>query len=231
MRRNILTFLFILLSIAAYAGSSNSEKVPADKVPIDSLNAQLYGIAGDSVNIKDMVTAQIEAARNKQVQDSITAADSNSVQKLPAKTAVESQAVVTLKHNSEKTELEKLSEYLDPVFQAVRMSNELTIKMAIMGVATFFAFFIILIRRTRLGKKKTTKRDTKDGIKLIREEKVKDKKDGKLSLVRNKLLGSAPSFQLSKESVSKNARELNIAKGEIYLAARIKSHELKKASY
>ena len=79
--------------------------------------------------------------------------------------------------------------------------------------------------------KKTVKRDMKDGIKLIREEKVRDKKDSQLSQIRNKLMGNASSFQLSKDSISKNARELNIAKGEIYLAARIKSHELKKASY
>jgi hypothetical protein len=225
MRKNIISVLFVLFTFIVITGSSNVEKSP-----VDSVTANI-STGADTVNIRQMVIAQIENARKKQIQDSLTAQDTNKVANVPAKAVLISQAVVTLKHDNNSTNGNAFLAYVEPFIQIVRMPTEMTIKLAVMGFASIAAFLFVYVRRKKMSVKKTIKRNTKDGIKLIREEKVKDYRDGKLSLIRNKLLNSTSAFLLSKDSVSKNARELNIAKGEIYLAARIKSHELKKASY
>jgi len=178
-----------------------------------------------------MVLAQFDAARKKQAQDTVAPADTTTIKSTVEKAVVIAPAVVTLKPKPQKTQWETYFSYIEPALRAVCVSKEMTIKLSIMGSVSFAAFLVVIVRRKKLDTKKTIKRDTKDGIKLIREERVKDKKDSKLSQIRNKLIGSTSAFQLTNDSVSKNARELNIAKGEIYLAARIKSHELKKASY
>jgi len=230
MRINIIAGLFTIFSIMAFAGSKSSS-ASSGKVPKDSVKANITLAAADSIDIKKIVLAQFDAARKKQAQDSIAAADTNSIKSAVVKTAVVTQAVVTLKTKTQKNQWETYFSYLEPIIRVVTVSKEMTIKLSIMGSVSFLAFLVVFLRRKKLDSKKATKRNTKDGIKLIREERVKDKKDSKLSQIRNKLIGSASAFQLSNDAVSKNARELNIAKGEIYLAARIKSHELKKASY
>jgi len=226
MRKSLISVLFVLFTFTLLAGNSiDIRKAHADSAIVKLSNAS------DSINISQIVLAQIETARKKQTQDSLTAQDTNKVVTMPAKAVLISQAVVTLKQNNNTNSGNAFLAYVEPFIQIVRMPTEMTIKLAVMGIASMAAFLFVYIRRKKMSVKKSIKRNTKDGIKLIREEKVKDYRDGKLSLIRNKLLNSTSAFLLSKDSVSKNARELNIAKGEIYLAARIKSHELKKASY
>ncbi|MDR3627342.1 MAG: hypothetical protein P4L45_10940 [Ignavibacteriaceae bacterium] len=231
MKMNIIAVLITVFSLSAFAGSSNTNTSLADKISKNNLTPGITTATTDSVNVKQLVLAQIDAARKKQVQDSIAAAEAKSAQVVPPVAIVAEKAKVVLKKNIEKTQWEKLYAYAAPVMQYIQMSNEMAIRITVMVSVSFFAFAIVFIRRKKLSVKNSKKKDYKDGIKLIREERVKDKRDSKLSLIRNKLIGSASSFQLSNDTITKNARELNIAKGEIYLAARIKSHELKKASY
>jgi hypothetical protein len=225
MKKNIVTILFVYFSFVAFAGSSNYE------IAKDGLYANLSGAVGDSIDIKRMVDAQIESVRNKQIQDSIAFLKDKNIQSASVKAVVLSHEAITLKPQSQKTQWDTFFSYIKPIMQHVGTPNEMTIKLSIMGGASFFASLLVYVRRKKLNTKKITKSDFKNGIKLIREEKVKDKKYDKLSLIRNKLIGSTPAFQLSNDSVAKNARELKIAKGEIYLAARIKLQELKKVSY
>jgi hypothetical protein len=231
MKMNIIAVIVTFFSLSVFAGSSNVGISQADKTSKDNLAHGISGTTTDSVNVKQLVLAQFEAARKKQVQDSIAAVEAKSSQVVPAAAIVAVKAKVVLKQNIEKTQWEKLLSYAAPVVQYIQMSNEMIIRVSVMVTISFIAFALVFIRRKKLNTKKSKKKDYKDGIKLIREERVKDKKDSKLSLIRNKLIGSASSYQLSNDTITKNARELNIAKGEIYLAARIKSHELKKASY
>ncbi|MGA7723518.1 MAG: hypothetical protein WCA84_20300 [Ignavibacteriaceae bacterium] len=226
MKINIMLVLLVFFSIAVFAGSKSSQSVQPNS-NIDSLKKNISGLTADSIDIREIVLAQIEAARKKQSQDSLNILDAKNI---PLNAVVIPQAVIKIKPKVEKTKWDKLYAYIENVIQNVHIYNEVTIKLSIMGTAAFFAFLLVFVRRKRLNTKKNAKTNIKDGIKLIREERVKDRKNSSLSLVRNKLIGSTSSFQLSYDSVVKNARELNIAKGEIYLAARIKSHELKKAS-
>jgi hypothetical protein len=228
MRIYLIVILFVFFSLAGFAESNNLEKSYLNSIANDSLNTNIAGPSADTINISQMVSAQIEAARIKQTQDSLITQESKS---LPLKTVAITQAVVSQKPKRENSQLESLFTYIKPLIQRVLMFNEMTIKLTIMAVATVLAFLFVFARRKKLNTKKIKSGSVKDGIKLIREERVKDRNDSELSLIRKKLMGSTSSFQLSSDSVLKNARELNIAKGEIYLAARIKSHELKKVSF
>jgi hypothetical protein len=231
MKKIFIAVLFTLLSLAAFAGSRNADIPAVDKNAKDSLSAKVSGTTEDSVDIKQIVLLQIETARKKQTQDSITALKAKSIQSAPVKSVALSQVKVTVKQKSEKTQWEQFVAYTEPVIYAMSKASVMTIKLAIIGAFSCIAFFVVFVRRKKISLDKTKKNDIKDSIKLIREEKVKDKKNKSLSFVRNKLIGSTSTLQLSSDSVSKHARELNISKGEIYLAARIKLHELKKVNY
>ena len=224
MKNNLITVFICFFSITAFAGGSNQAATGTIRV-----TAAAAAATTQNINLKKLVSAEFETARTKQIQDP----NSNSQTNVPP--VVQTQQVethpveiqqprVVLKKEVEKSELEKM-------ISSIQMSDAATIRVSIMAFASFVAFVVVFARRKKLNVKKSKKQNYKDGIKLIREEKVKVKSDGKLSLVRNKLIGSTSAYQVSNDIVSKNARELSIAKGEIYLAARIKSHELKKASY
>jgi hypothetical protein len=226
MKINVLA-IFLIFSLAAFSESSFSKTVPASLTSTDSLKMGNSGLSTDSVDIGQMVNVQIDNARIKQTQDSIHNLEAKDI---ILKTAVSSPAVISIKPKKEISQWESLVNFVEPVIREVSMANEITIKLSIMGTASSLAFIIVFVRRKKLGIRREAKSNFKDGIKLIREERVRDRKNSGLSLIRNKLIGRTSSFLLSNDSVVKNARELNIAKGEIYLAARIKSHELKKIS-
>jgi len=224
MKNNLLTVLICFFSVSVFAGSSNPGASGSIRV-----TAAAAAPTTQNINLKKLVSAEIETARIKQMDDP----NSNSQTNIPP--VVHTQPVeiqhtetqqnkVVLKKEPEKSQLEKL-------VSSMQMSDETTIRVSVMAFATFAAFVVVFARRKKLNVKKSKKQNYKDGIKLIREEKVKVQSNGKLSLVRNKLIGRTSAYQVSNDIVSKNARELSIAKGEIYLAARIKSHELKKAGY
>ena len=129
-----------------------------------------------------------------------------------------------------KTQSNNSTNFINDWIKSLSLSEDTMIKIIILGSATLFAVIFISFRRMRKGHKNSDSRNLKDGIKLMREEKVYWKKDEKLSGIRTKLSSSPSSFHLTNESISKNARDLKIAKEEIYLAARLKSHELNQAS-
>jgi hypothetical protein len=191
----------------------------------DSLQSHQVGAAGDSVNIGMLVAAQIEAAKNKQIQDSIAQARIKEIPIIPVQTPAAAPPKI------ENFITGFCSEYYNKLVGSFQRRDEPTMKLSIFGLVSLATLFIVFFRRRVIKRKGVSKRILKNGIKLIREEKVKYKANVELSMVRNKLLGNPTSFQLTNDSVTKNARDLNIAKGEIYLAARIKSHELKNGSY
>ncbi len=205
----ILTYL-TLFAIISFAQSKDAI-IPFQTGPADTSKTNGSDLASDSVNISQMVLAQIDAARKKQMEEK------NQPTKLVETTTVKVQPASS-------------TNFIADWVKSLAISEDTMVKIIIIGSATFIAVIFISFRRLKYSKKYSVKNDLKNGIKLIREEKVFGKKDEKLSSVRNKLAGSPSSYQLSNESVSRNARDLNIAKGEIYLAARIKSHELNQAS-
>ena len=205
----VLSFAFVYLFVLTVYGNN----VTIDTgIKVDSVDSSVMASANsqaDSINISQMVAAQIEQARRKQLAE---------------KSQPKAAETKTLPDNTTQTTANFPSNL--PV--ALNISFGTMMKISIMGVASVMAVLIIFIRRKRFNKTFRTKRSFKDNIKLLREEKIIAKKYPKLSDVRNKLGNSPSIYNYSKEGISKAARELNISQGEIMLAAKIKAHELSK---
>ncbi len=208
MKRAII-LLLVGVSINLFAQvplpADTSLALPAS----DSLMAAISVAVNDSINISKIVTGQIEEARKKaalqKTQDS----------ELKLKPAV--------------VQAQTDSDFLSELIGKLNISGETAVKIGILGGASILVMFFILFRRIRSNKIKHSDKKLRNNINLIREEKVIIKPDSKLRTVRNALARNPNTLDLSGSAVSKKASELNIAKGEKFLAARIKSHELVKA--
>ncbi len=205
------TFIFLML-ITIFTFAQNKDGIiPPQSTENDSSKISSSGSFTDSVNISQMVLAQIQAAQKKQTEEN-------------NQPALKQTAVVP------KTQQSSPANLFNEWTKSLSISEDTMTKIIIFASASLFAIIFISFRRMRMGHKNSDIKNLKSGIKLMREEKVLWKKDNKLSNLRTKLSESPSAYQLSNESISRNAREMKIAKEEIYLAARIRSHELNQAS-
>ena len=156
--------------------------------------------AQGSVSLSDLVKQQINIAKEKQ-----------SVQTTPVVNVTAKEEVIQ-PVNEEK-----------PGFLA---SRPLHVKIFLAGsIVILFAFSF---RRTLLALKKRSTLTLKNKIALLREEKVIAKTNPKLENARKKLRDNKSIFDVSEKHISKVAKELNVAKGELLLASRIKLFEIGK---
>lgn len=171
----------------------------------------------DSLSLSQLVQAQIDAAKKKEIEDKNKPAVQVQEKKIEAPKKTENNFWLELRKN-------------------VPLSDDDLMKAVIIASFSFMAFVIVFLRRMRLhknssikknnGKKKNSADGLKKNIAIIREERpLKIKYKNKLKAVRAKLISKA-SINLTNEAVTKTARELQISKGEVLLAARIKSHEI-----
>jgi len=89
-------------------------------------------------------------------------------------------------------------------------------------------FLVVFIRRVKIENQKSVKKKLKENINLIRTEGSIIKDNPELNLARTKLVNQSSDVVVS--SVSKKAKGLKIGKGEIMLAAKIKSYQLAQFS-
>jgi hypothetical protein len=178
------------------------------------LTAQSLKINHDSVsssqaevNIHDIVRRQIENAKLKQSAAAVqepapVPIKAKSVQMPPAAGTGNNPAVVF---------------YLN-----LPLQYQLFISLSA------FVLLALISRRTVIALKMKTSRALKNKIALLREEKVIGRVDSKLNQVRKKLKESRSLFDTSEKQISKLAKELKIAKGELLLASRLKLFEIGK---
>ncbi len=163
----------------------------------------------DSVNIKQLVASQIEYARKEQLSEKSRTKDAA----LPA-----TKSVNTVTGNI----------FFNNMPGSLNASYKIIMKISFFGFISLMAALLIYLRRRHLYKDASINRSFKDNIKLLREEKLFAKKNPKLSKLRKELGSSPATFNYSKERISKTAKEMNISKGEILLAAKIKAHEFNR---
>ncbi len=196
-----LTFLIVLTINISFAFSqtvnNNSEQ---EAILTDTSSAKL---SSDSLNISQMVTAQINAAREKEENESqLTAKKDNDL------------AIINPTPNSPS--------FISELERQLSISPDLFLKILILTSAAFLASLIIVIRRRKAKKLTYTDNSLKGNIKLMREENIRIQGNSKLSLVRNRLSDSTPEYNLTNESISSSAKKLNISKDEILLAQKLK---------
>ncbi len=191
----LLTINFPCIFSQAVSNNSAQEVVPAD-----TSSAQ---IGSDSINISQMVAAQINSAREKEQNEGKTAAKKDN-----------ELTIINPKQASPG--------FISELERQLSISPDLFLKIMVLISAAFLAALIIVMRRRKARKLMHPNISLKENIKLLREENIRIKGNSKLSAVRNRLADSTPEYNLTKESISNSARKLNISKDEILLAQKLK---------
>jgi hypothetical protein len=111
--------------------------------------------------------------------------------------------------------------------QNPEISSVLKYKLASILLAVIISVLYIFLRRKKLNNRKG-KVSLKKNISALRIEKPVLTGSNELSVIRTNLRKNAVYLSIYDKEISKSAKELNIAKGELYLAAVLKSHELTK---
>ncbi len=197
----------------------------AQKIYLDSISVITDSTISDSINISSIVSKQIAEALLKQQeqiqnvvveQDTVTEKteeqkDSLNIAIVPASDIIKQNAATD--NGLLKTESEN--------------ESGIDFRIAVLSSAVLLAAGIVSIRRIKLSRKSL--KGLKNNINLMREEKIVKPADKKLSQLRSKLKKSTEQLGSLDEAVSLTAKNLNIAKGELMLAAKIKSFELSQS--
>jgi len=159
---------------------------------------------GDNVNVSAMVTMQIQKAMEKQARGSDISPNTTerSVQ-------------------SEKREINSA-----PMNLIIGFISAQPVSAKLFSLFSAVILLMVIGRRVILGLKTHASLKLKSRIQLLRNDKIRSKNDPKLRKSRKKLCANETLFNRSEKHVSKKARELNIAKGELFLAARLKFFEV-----
>jgi hypothetical protein len=164
----------------------------------------------DSVNISDIVQKQIQVALEKQNEVKAYVAP----EVLPEKIKI-----------PEPVKIAQTPGQLNLVLSFIQ--NQPVHVQIFAGISLFIVFFVSF-RRIIGSVKRKSLNALKQKITMLREEKVRVKENPKLQTARKQLMGKELIFMKSDKQVSKTAKELNISKGELLLAARLKLLEVGK---
>ncbi|MHB1687339.1 MAG: hypothetical protein ACYCVH_08190 [Ignavibacteriaceae bacterium] len=200
-----IIFLLIVSTVitSAVLGQKLNDLTSQKDESIDTSAVIPAAADSDSVNISQMVLAQIEAARKKEEQ---------------ANTNPAPQIQVVVNNNQAKNS----SNLIEELESKISIPEDVLMKVSILGSASFLSAVVILVRRRKNRRKQPANKNLKDNIKSLREEKVQIQGNSKLSSVRNRLAENTPAYNLTQEAVSSAAKRLNISKEEILLAQKLK---------
>ncbi|MCL4550660.1 MAG: hypothetical protein M1495_19070 [Bacteroidetes bacterium] len=169
----------------------------------------LLTAAGDSIDIHAMVQRQIDEARRKQSLSLSNLAPQVEMQRDIAVETAEPKS-------SGANALLVLFSQIPFIYKAY-------------AAISFLIMFFILGKRYVAGFNSKSLRSLKERIGLMREEKIGGSKtDSKLNKSRRVLKSKPEVFNVSEIQLSKAARKMNLSKGELILAARLKFFEVKE---
>ena len=181
------------------------------QINIDSVLIAFNNIQPDSIDVSKLVQKQIESARLKETTDR----------------TIEVEDTVGFSKN------ENIENATIPISVSVinKPANNKVIELInsfSIGVKIFFLFsaliiLIVSLRRMLIRFKKRIKNGIKQRIAMIREEKIVIKKDRNKTRTRKSLRKDKVIEKLSEAGMNSKAKELSISKGEILLAARLKT--------
>ncbi|QQS35501.1 MAG: hypothetical protein IPM56_14795 [Ignavibacteriales bacterium] len=219
---------FLLLVSLNYLMMSSSAL--SQKIYLDSIAVVTETQSGDSINISEIVSRQIESALLKQtLADQIDSVkiDSTSLSVSDQKSEETDSAVVIPAANLNNNI--KVEFNTSGITKNIKKEESgIDYRVTVLSAAVLLAAGVVSFRRIRINRKSGFK-NLKQNINLLREEKIIKSADKKLSRLRTALKKSADTMGDLEKSVSSTAKNLNIAKGELMLAAKIKSFELSKS--
>lgn len=196
----LFIFLLALVFSSATAQNVNATSISASDTTLLSSNGE------EEVDVASMVDKQIAIAQAKQWENK-------------EKPVVQKQAL------SSAPETETKSDWLAAPLMQLGVSQEMLTRIEIMFASVMLVFGSVVTRRFVL-KHKSKSNHLRSNIQSLRLEKSVVKKETKLKNIRENLLKSSIYLSNTEGSLAQKAKELKIAKGEIILAAKIKSYEL-----
>jgi len=194
----LFIFLFALAFSSAVAQNATSTAVP--DTSLQSSNGE------NEINVANLVEQQIAIAQAKQWENQ-------------EKPVVQKQALST----ASATETE--NGWLASSRLQLGLSPEMLTRIEIMFASVMLVFGSVVTRRLVL-RRRSKSNNLRSNIQSLRLEKSVVKKETKLKNIRENLIKSSIYLSNAEGSLSQKAKELKIAKGEIILAAKIKSYEL-----
>jgi len=197
--KKLLTIILILFSVSCLSAKVN---VNNKKAEVKSLNIETATLK-DTINISNMVQKQIESARQKEIQ----------IKKINAEAAI----LPLVEENAKSI----LGLNPMPFLSSIYFS-----KGFILIYASIFIALFIFIKRVK-NKKNDSAQNLKNAINILRNEVAVKKQNKKLEKLRRKIHASNQLSNFGEQEIIKIAKKLQISKGELLLAVKIKSHQLK----
>ncbi len=195
-----LTFLIVItINISFVLSQTVNNNSAQEGISTDTSSSEK---SSDTLNISQIVMAQINAARKKEENRNQLATNKDN-----------DLALINPTQNSPG--------FISELERQLSISPDVFLKILILTSAALLAAIIIVIRR-RARKSIKPENNLKGNIKLMREENIRVQGNSKLSSVRNRLSDRTPEYNLTNESISSSARKLNISKDEILLAQKLK---------
>lgn len=175
----------------------------------DSLNLT----STDSVDLKALLNKQIEEAKKKRTE---LLSNVNTLN-------ITNKEIKKIKINSTETNYSQLT-FLSKLIEQVPLQYKIFLVISSLIIIT------LILRRSIVALKKKSLRKFKNRIALLREEKIGGSIiNEKKRQVRIKLKDNPLILKQNENELTLNAKQLNISKGELLLAARLKLIELNKA--
>lgn len=171
------------------------------------VDSSLAVLSRDSILVSDLVQEQINKAKAKQ-SEQIPAASNNFIEK--------------------RVNVQTIRETVSYENKLVWFFANQPLQIKIFSALVLIILFALIFRRTILHFKRRAARALKKKIEMLRSEKVVSKNNPKLQIVRKKLRSNKLIFDPSEKQISRTAKEMNVAKGELLLAARLKLFEIGK---
>jgi hypothetical protein len=163
----------------------------------------------DTICVNEMVLQQVEDAKVK--QDSLN------------KIFASASFINMVKSAEEANQIKKQANNQSTI---IGIAIALPVQYQIFIAVSLCIIGFIIVRRIILVFRKRSNKALKERIKVLREEKLIRMENPKLQSSRKKLRGSV--IDGAAKNISKIAKDLNIAKGEVLLAARLKFFEAGK---
>lgn len=169
----------------------------------------------DSINIRAMVEEQILNAMLKQSQPQVSTANEKDVISVPVNEA-------THKVENGKTNNAEINIF-------TRLFYRIPLQYKVYIFLSTAIIFGLIFRRSLLHFKKASIKKLKNRIALLREEKIGGSVvNPKKRKLRLELKENLSIIKPSEIEIAKTAKQLNISKGELILAARLKLLEVNK---
>ncbi len=164
------------------------------------------------VDLRAMCNQRIEQIKQN------TISNENSRKKIVNNSTVKSAAGFANKATSAPL---KISSFPQKRKSEPKENNIVLLKIFVLFEATLLAGIIVLYRRKKLGFKKLETKELKKNIKKLREENLIVSNNTSLNELRKSLSSKDLPIKDGAKGITLLAKKLAIAKGEVYLAAKI----------